>query len=130
RIYDPIDVMVKQNPLSHIHNIGMLGKRGATDYSLSAGYLGQQGMMKPAPKDDFTRYTTNLKVSSEINKVLTLRGSAMYSDATKRYPNAAHGFGSDPWLYIYRWSRIYPIGVQEHGEQMRDPYWDTKNAHT
>ena len=130
RIYDPIEMMVKKNPLTQTHNIGLLGKRGTTDYSFSAGYLGQQGMMKPAPKDDFIRYSSTLKLSSEVSKHLTLRGSAMYSDATKSYPNAAHGFGNDPWLYIYRWSRLYPIGTTEHGEEMRDPYWDTKNAHT
>jgi len=54
----------------------------------------------------------------------------MYSDATKKYPNSATGFSADPWLYLYRWSRLFPTGAMENGEEVRDPYFDTKNAHT
>jgi hypothetical protein len=50
----------------------------------------------------------------------------MYSDATKKYPNSATGFTADPWLYLYRWSRLFPTGVLENGEEVRDPYFDTK----
>lgn len=130
RLYDPVAVMVKDNAFSHLHNLGLNGKSGNTTYNLSVGFLGQEGMMKPANHDDFTRYNATLNVSSKVNKFLTLRGGAMYSDGTKRYANSATGFGADPWLYIYRWSRLFPIAAQEHGTDMRDPYFDTKNAHT
>src|SRR5690606_7658311 len=130
RIYDPASVMIKDNAFSHLHNLGLNGKSGNTTYNLSAGFLGQQGMMKPAQHDDFTRYNGTLNLSTKVNDALTIRGGAMYSNGTKRYPNSATGFTSDPWLYLYRWSRIFPIGAQEHGTDVRDPYFDTKNAHT
>jgi TonB-linked SusC/RagA family outer membrane protein len=130
RLYDPVKLMIKDNAFSHLHNIGLNGKSGNTTYSLSGGYLGQEGMMKAANHDDFTRYNTTLNLSTKINDFLTVRGGAMYSDATKRYANSATGFGADPWLYLYRWSRIFPTGVQENGVDLRDPYIDTKKAHT
>ena len=129
RIYDPVKTMIKDNAFSQIHNLGMLGKRGDTDYNLSVGYTGQEGMMKPANHDDFNRFTSTLSLSSKVADFMTVRGRAMYTDATKRYPNSATGFGADPWLYLYRWSRLFPTGVQELGEDIRDPYFDTKKAH-
>lgn len=130
RLYDPVDVMVKDNAFSHLHNLGLNGKSGKTNYNLGVGFLNQQGMMKPAKEDDFTRYNATLSLSTKVNDFLTLRGGAMYSDGTKRYPNSATGFGADPWLYLYRWSRLFPIGAQEHGTDVRDPYFDTQNTHT
>src|SRR5690606_10372332 len=59
RIYDPVSTMVKDRAFSQNHNLGLTGKRNDTDYSLSVGYLGQEGMMKPANHDDFKRITSN-----------------------------------------------------------------------
>lgn len=130
RLYDPVAVMIKDNAFSNIHNLGLSGKSGNTSYNLSAGYLGQQGMMKPAKHDDFTRYNGTINLSTKINDNITVRGGALYSNGTKRYPNSATGFTADPWLYIYRWSRLFPIAAQELGNDVRDPYFDTKNANT
>src|SRR3546814_2614260 len=73
--------------------------------------------------------SSDLSLSSKVADFMTVRGRAMYTDATKRYPNSATGFGADPWLYLYRWSRLFPTGVQELGEDIRDPYFDTKKDH-
>ena len=130
RIYDPVETMVKNNAFSHIHNLGMNGKSGKTNYNLSVGYLGQEGMMKPAPHDDYRRLTGSLTLSHEINDFLTVRGGARYADKRKRNPyslNAA-GFGADPWLYLYRWSRLFPVGVQENGEDIIDPAFSARNS--
>lgn len=130
RLYDPVKLMVKDQAFSHLHNIGLNGRTGNTTYSLSGGYLGQEGMMKPANHDDFKRYNATVNISTKLNDFLTMRGGAMYSDGTKRYANSATGYGADPWLYLYRWSRLFPTGVQENGVDLRDPYIDTKKAHT
>lgn len=130
RIFDPVDAMVKKQAFTQNHNISLNGKSGRTQYNTSFGYFGQEGMMKPAKHDDFTRFTGNLNLSTKVTDFLTVRGGVLYSDRMKRYPNSLTGFGADPWLYLYRWSRLFPTGVKELGEEMRDPYWDTKNAHT
>lgn len=129
RIYDPVHTMIKDRAFSQTHNLGLTGRKKDTEYTMSVGYLGQEGMMRPAKHDDFKRYTSNLSVSTKATDFLTIRGGAMYSDAAKRYANSATGFGADPWLYLYRWSRLFPTGVQELGEDIRDPYFDTKKAH-
>ncbi|WP_447641006.1 MULTISPECIES: SusC/RagA family TonB-linked outer membrane protein [Chitinophagaceae] len=132
RIYDPIDAMIKKSSFTQNHNISLNGRSGNTFYNLGLGYLGQEGMMKPAKRDDFTKYTANLKVSSKLNDFITIRGGVLYSDRTKRYPNSTNtsGFGADPWLYLYRWSLLFPTGVKELGEEIRDPYWDAMNSNT
>ena len=132
RIYDPISAMIKKYSFTQNHNLSLNGRSNNTFYNFGFGYLGQNGMMKPAQHDDFKKYTATLKVSSKVTDHITVRGGAMYSDQAKRYPNSTYsgGFSADPWLYLYRWSLLFPTGVTELGEQIRDPYWDAKNAKT
>ncbi len=132
RIYDPIDAMIKKWSFTQNHNISLNGKSNNTQYNIGFGYLGQNGMMKPAKHDDFNRYTANMKISTKVTDNITIRGGALYSDRQKRYPNSTNtsGFGADPWLYLYRWSLLFPTGVTELGEQIRDPYWDAYNTNT
>lgn len=132
RIYDPVKTMVKENAFSQNHNISLNGRSKNTTYNASFGYFGQEGMMKPATNDDFQRYTAKLSVSTKVTDFITVRAGTLFSDRMKRYPNSTNsaGFGADPWLYLYRWSRLFPTGVLENGEEMRDPYWDTKNSKT
>lgn len=130
RVYDPVGAMIKNNAFTENHNISLNGKSGKTQYNAGLGYMAQEGMMKPAKHDDYKRYTANLKLSTQVTDHITVRGGVLFSDRIKRYPNSATGFGADPWLYLYRWSRLFPTGVTEHGERVRDPYWDTKDAHT
>ena len=132
RIYDPVKTMVKENAFTQNHNISLNGKTKNTSYNASFGYMGQEGMMKPAVHDDFERFTAKLSLSTKVTDFITVRAGTLFSDRLKRYPNSTNsgGFSADPWLYLYRWSRLFPTGVLENGEEMRDPYWDTKNSKT
>ena len=130
RIYDPVKMLVKDHSFTQQHNFGLNGKSNQTTYNLSFGYLGLTGMMKPAEHDDYKRLTGNINLSTKVNDFISLRGGARFADGNKRYPNSLTGFGADPWLYIYRWSRLFPTGAMEDGEYIRDPYFDTKRAHT
>jgi TonB-linked SusC/RagA family outer membrane protein len=128
RLYDPVDAMVKDHNFSQIHNLSLNGKSGNTNYNLSLGYLGQEGMMKPAKHDDFRRVTPALSLSAKATDYLTIRGGVRYADAIKRNPYSlnADAFAADPWLYLYRWSRLFPIGVQEHGQDIIDPAFSAR----
>lgn len=130
RIYDPVGMMVKPHAFSHSHNLSLSGGSKGTSYNLSFGYLNQEGMMKPAPKDEYERFNFKIDLSTDINRYLSVRGGASFSDGKKYYPYSLIGFSADPWLYIYRWSRLFPIGSQEHGVDVRDSYFDTKKSHT
>ncbi|ACU06317.1 SusC/RagA family TonB-linked outer membrane protein [Pedobacter heparinus] len=128
RIYDPVEAMIKDHGLSQIHNLGLNGKSGNTSYNLSVGYLGQEGMMKPAKHDDYRRFIPALTLSTKATDYLTVRGGVRYADATKRNPYSLNvdAFTADPWLYLYRWSRLFPIGVQEQGEDIIDPAFSAR----
>ncbi len=129
RIYDPAEIMIEEWTPTQTHNLSAIGRSGKTSYNIGLGYIGQTGMMKTAKHDDFKRYTASLSVSSDINKYLTVRASAMYSDRNKRYATSG-ATTSDPWLYVYRWSRLFPIGVQENGQNLKDPAYETAFAPT
>ncbi|MDR0692316.1 MAG: SusC/RagA family TonB-linked outer membrane protein, partial [Prevotellaceae bacterium] len=129
RLYDPYEVMVREWAPTMTHNLSLNGKSGKTIYNLSGSFVHQNGMMKPAKKDDFTRYNAAISITSEVNKYLTLRGGAMYSDRNKRYPASA-ATTSDPWYYLYRWSPMFPIGVEEHDMPVRGPVYETADAIT
>ncbi len=128
RVFDPVAAMVKNNTLSQQHNIGLNGKSGNTSYNLSIGYLGQEGMMKPAKHDDYKRLTPSLSITTKATDYITLRGGARYADATKRNPASLNsaGFGADPWIYLYRWSRLFPIGVKEQDADIIDPAFSAR----
>lgn len=130
RTYDAVDAMVKKYGTSQIHNLGINGKTGNTSYNMSLGYLGQEGMMKPANHDDYKRFTPTLSVNTKVNDFLQLRGSVRYADATKRNPNSLNveGFSADPWLYLYRWSSLFPIGVKENGQDIIDPAFAARKS--
>ncbi|MDR2652918.1 MAG: SusC/RagA family TonB-linked outer membrane protein [Prevotellaceae bacterium] len=129
RIYDPYESMVREWAPSTNNSLSVDGRSGKASYHLGIGYVRQTGMLKPAKKDDFTRYNLNLNISTEINKFITVRGGVMYSDRNKRYP-AVDATVADPWYYLYRWSPVWPVGVQERGQEMRGPYNEIKNTIT
>ncbi len=128
RIYDPVAAMVKDHNFSQMHNLGLNGKSGNTNYNLSVGYLGQEGMMKPAKHDDYRRFTPSLTLTTKVTDYLTIRGGVRYADGTKRNPTSLNSdaFAADPWLYLYRWSRLFPIGVQEQGQDIIDPAFSAR----
>ncbi|MDR1090679.1 MAG: SusC/RagA family TonB-linked outer membrane protein [Prevotella sp.] len=129
RMYDPYETMVKEWAPAMTHNLSLNGSSGKTTYYIGLGFVNQSGMMKPAQKDDFTRYNASLSLSAEVNKYLTLRGGASFSDRKKRYAASA-ATTSDPWYYLYRWSPMFPVGVEEHGVPVRGPVYETANAIT
>ncbi len=130
RTYDPYDYMVREWAPTQQHNISVGQTQGKTSYNLGLGMLDQSGMMKPAQKDQFSRYNVSLKVSSDISKYLTVRGGALYSRRNKEYAYATNSTTADPWYYLYRWSSLYPLGSDENGDLIRSPYSEIASANT
>ena len=129
RIYDGVKAMVRSWAPSMTHNLSVNGKTGNTSYNIGLGYFNQNGMSRTAKKDDFRRYNASLSMQSEINKWVTVRMSALYSDRNKRYPGVGTTL-ADPWLYLYRWSPQFPIGVTGSGNVLRDPAYELGAANT
>ncbi len=129
RTFNPYDYMVKEWAPSNQHSLSVNGKSGNTRYSIGLGYLDQSGMSKVAAHDDFRRWNASAKVSTDVNKWLTVRTGLMYSKRMKRY---AYSFGStiDPWYYMYRWGSNMPFGYDEYGYGIRGPEHEMRTANT
>ncbi|WP_293785449.1 TonB-dependent receptor [uncultured Pedobacter sp.] len=130
RTYDPYDYMIKEWAPTQQHNLSVGGTTGKTSYNIGLGLLDQSGMLKPAKEDRFTRYNASFKISSEINKYLTIRGGALYSRRNKQYAYTTSSTTADPWLYLYRWSSLYPLGKDENGDLIRSPQSEVASANT
>ena len=129
RLYDAAKAMVRNWAPTMSHNLSVNGKSGKTSYNIGLGYLDQSGMSKTAKKDDFKRYNASVSVTSELNKYLTERASSIYSDRNKRYPGIGNT-SADPWLYMYRWSPLFPMGVTEHGNPLKEPSYEMAASNT
>ena len=129
RLYDAAKAMVRNWAPTMSHNLSVNGKSGKTSYNIGLGYLDQSGMSKTAKKDDFKRYNASVSVTSELNKYLTVRASSIYSDRNKRYPGIGNT-SADPWLYMYRWSPLFPMGVTEHGNPLKEPSYEMSASNT
>lgn len=129
RLYDAAKAMVRNWAPTMSHNLSVNGKSGKTSYNIGLGYLDQSGMSKTAKKDDLKRYNASVSVTSELNKYLTVRASSIYSDRNKRYPGIGNT-SADPWLYMYRWSPLFPMGVTEHGNPLKEPSYEMAASNT
>lgn len=122
RTYDPYDYMIREWAPSQTHNVSLNGSVGKTRYTATFGLLNQSGMLKPGDSDKFKRYNGALRLSNDINKYLTIRGGAMFTQRNKVMPYATNSTTADPWLYMYRWSSLYPMGYDELGNPIRSPW--------
>lgn len=129
RLYDGVRAMVREWAPSMTHNLSVTGSKDNTSFNIGLGYLDQSGMTKPAKVDDFKRYNASFGFTSEVNKYLTLRASAIYSDRYKRYPGVGTTL-ADPWLYLYRWSPLFPIGVMERDHYLQEPAYEMMAGNT
>ncbi|MGN6291961.1 MAG: SusC/RagA family TonB-linked outer membrane protein [Chitinophagaceae bacterium] len=130
RTYNPYDYMVKEWTPTQQHNLSVGFTQGKTSYNIGLGLLQQNGMNKPAKKDEFSRYNISMRISSELNKYITVRAGGLYSRRNKQYPYATNSTTADPWYYLYRWSSLYPLGYDENGDIIRSPYSEMATANT
>jgi TonB-linked SusC/RagA family outer membrane protein len=130
RTYDPFEAMVSEWAPTQQHNLSIGGTSGKTSYNVGIAALDQSGMMKAAKKDQFSRYNASMKVTSELNKFITARAGAIYSRRNKEYPYITSSTTADPWLYLFRWSPLYPLGNDENGDPIRSPASEAEAANT
>lgn len=129
RTYDPYDYMIKEWAPTQNHNFSVNGKSGKTDYNISTGYIDQTGIIKPAKKDDFKRYNGSVRIGTDVNNWLRITAGALFSKRKKQYAYATNSTTADPWLYLYRWSTLYPM-TTEDGDPLRSPAFEMAAANT
>jgi TonB-linked SusC/RagA family outer membrane protein len=130
RLYDSYDYMIAEWTPTQTHNLSVNGMSGKVKYNIGLGYFDQQGLMKTAKQDDFQRYNATAKVSSDINKYVTVRAGMLFSQRTKSYPYITNSTTADPWLYVYRWGPLQPFGKTAEGYLVRSPASEAAQANT
>ncbi len=128
RTYDPYDYMVREWAPTQTHNVSLNGTVGKTKYTATFGLLNQSGMLKPGDSDKFKRYNAAIRLTNDINKYLTIRGGAMFTQRNKEYPYVTNSYTADPWLYMYRWSSLYPMGYDQYDRPIRSPWSENMAA--
>jgi len=127
RTYDPQEYMIRNWAPTNQHHLSVGGTSGKTSFNVGLAALDQSGMIS-TNTDKFARYNASVRIRSEINDYITLRTGAIYTQREKMYPYATNSTTADPWLYLYRWSSLYPLGLDESGDPIRSPWSETKAA--
>lgn len=128
RTYDPYDYMVREWAPTITNNASINGSVGRTKYTATFGHISQSGMLKAGDSDKFKRANAAVRVSTDVSDYLTLRAGAMFSQRQKLYPYATNSTTADPWYYMYRWSSVYPMGLDENGSKIRSPWSEYEDA--
>ena len=128
RTYDPYDYMIREWAPTITNNASINGNLGKTKFTGSVGHISQSGMLKPGNSDKFNRLNAALRLSTELNDYISVRGGAMFAQRNKTYPYATNSSTADMWYYMYRWSSLYPMGNDEHGNLIRSPQSEFETA--
>lgn len=128
RTYDPYDYMIREWAPTITNNASLNGTFGRTRYTASFAQIAQSGMLKPGDSDKFKRLNGSLRVTSDLNDYVTVRGGAMFSQRNKMYPYATNSTTADAWYYMYRWGPLYPMGDDERGNPIRSPFSEFGSA--
>lgn len=128
RTYDPYDYMVREWAPTITNSASINGSVGRTKYTATFGHISQSGMLKAGDSDKFKRANAAVRVSTDVSDYLTLRAGAMFSQRQKLYPYATNSTTADPWYYMYRWSSVYPMGLDENGSKIRSPWSEYEDA--
>ena len=128
RTYDPYDYMVREWAPTITNNASINGSVGRTKYTATFGHISQSGMLKAGDSDKFKRANAAVRVSTDVSDYLTFRSGAMFSQRQKLYPYATISTTADPWYYMYRWSSVYPMGLDENGSKIRSPWSEYEDA--
>ena len=131
RTYDPYNYLIREWAPTQNHNLSVSGKSGKTDFNIGVGYLDQNGMMKTAKHDDFQRWNASARVSSQINKFLSVHAGLLYSKTQKRWAYATSSTTADIWYYMYRWGPTFPMAsADESDHPLRNATYETAVANT
>lgn len=94
--------------LDQRYNISLQGGTGNTKYYVSQSFNNNGGLMK-FYDDNYQRWNTNVKVSSQVTKWLELTGKVMYNYSDQDLPTPAIGSWSTGSLFFNYLSPLMPL---------------------
>ncbi|MGV3505099.1 MAG: SusC/RagA family TonB-linked outer membrane protein [Adhaeribacter sp.] len=126
RSWDPREQYLRKWTPQQKHDVSVSGGTEKTNYNLSLGYLGQQGVLKVNP-DEFNRYNLNLAMSTDVSKWMEVHAKVLYGKNQVTRPFYFSSDTYDPWYYLSRWPAIYPYGTYE-GKPFRNSIAEVAGA--
>ena len=115
RPWDIYGTYYKEWTPQQTHNVTVSGGTEKTQYSITAGSLKQDGVLKLF-EDSYKRLNTSGYISTEATKWLTVRARYMYSKTSEVSPFSYTGSTYDPMYYLYRWHQVTPYGTFNNNE--------------
>lgn len=120
------DLFIRDWTPQQNHNLNFTGGNDKTTYNISAGYMGQEGLMK-VQTDKFQRVNLNLTLNSSVTDWLDLRSRVMLTRTDQETPFSFASVQYDPLYYLYRWNALYPYGTYE-GKPFRNVVYEMQAA--
>ncbi len=126
RPWNPGKMYMREWTPQQNHNLSLTGSNNKTGYTLSLGYMDQEGVLKVNP-DNFQRLNGNLGVTSSISNWFDARAKVLYSRTLGTRPYYFTAEQYDPWFYLYRWPTVYPYGTFQ-GKPFRNSITDVEQV--
>ena len=82
---DYFDLHYKNYSFKHNHNLSFSGGSKKAQYYVSGGYYNEDGILRYADMD-YTRYTVNANITSELTKWLKLKFNTKFMHSDNRTP--------------------------------------------
>lgn len=87
---DYFDLHYKNYSFKHNHNVSFSGGGKKAQYYISGGYYNEEGILRYADMD-YTRYTLNANISSELTKWLKLKFNSKFMHSDNKTPFSQNG---------------------------------------
>ncbi len=123
--WDVAGIMFNDAAPSQKHNVSLEGTSGKTQYRLSFGYDGREGLMTFRP-DKMERYNVTANINTEIFS--WLKAGARFTFARKEYEGPQVWGSGGNYTMMWRWGSYFgPYGEREYvdpttGESKWTPY--------
>jgi len=125
RVWNPFDEMLNKSTFQQNHNVSVSGTSNKTTYNISMGYSSQDGWLKQAKENDYSKLNGSLSLNTDVTKWLNLGVKVMLVDTKTKYPYAYQNY----YQYFMRWGAYFPFGTYE-GKEFRHSAGFLRQANT
>lgn len=125
RVWNPFDEMLNKNTFQQNHNISVSGSTSKSNYNISLGYSSQEGWLKQAKENNYSKINGSLSFNTDVTDRVNLGLKVMLVDTSTKYPYAYQSY----YQYFMRWGAYFPYGTYE-GKEFRHSAGFLRQANT
>ena len=125
RVWNPFDEMLNKSTFQQNHNLSVSGTANKTTYNISLGYSDQEGWLKQAKENSYSKLNGSFSMNTDVANWLNLGVKVMLVDTKTKYPYAYQNY----YQYFMRWGAYFPFGTYE-GKEFRHSAGFIRQANT